>query len=136
MGHQPLTSAKPRGTKYVLVVAGIVGLVVIVALVSGGVYLIFSGHNTTGLEGTWRDPANPRHTHQFSASGRVNSWYGSLPMESFASWQRDGQQITVRTTRGWDFVGKLEGGTIRGKMIIRDENGAVVNTTETEWRKE
>jgi hypothetical protein len=59
-----------------------------------------------------------------------------LPMESFATWRRDGQQITVRTTRGWDFVGQLDGGTIRGQMIIRDETGATVNTTDTVWQRE
>jgi hypothetical protein len=136
MENQPPASAKPRGNKRVLIAFGILGLVVVAALVGGWAYLKFSGQNMAGLEGTWRDPVDPRHTHQFRRNGQVDTWYGVLPMESFATWQRDGQQITVRTTRGWDFVGQLDGGTIRGQMIIRDETRATVNTTDTVWQKE
>jgi hypothetical protein len=136
MVSQPSGYAQARGNKRVLVVLGIVGLCIVALLGVGGAYLIFSGHNTAGLEGTWRDPANPRHTHRFQPSGGVDTWHDKLPMERFVTWRRDGQQIIVRTTRGWDFEGQLEGEMIRGKMIIRDEKGAVVNTTDTVWRKE
>jgi hypothetical protein len=30
----------------------------------------------------------------------------------------------------------LDGGAIRGKMMIRDENGAIVNTSDAVWLKE
>jgi hypothetical protein len=143
MEIQSPASTKPRRSKRILVVVGIIGSVAIAALVFGLAYLTFAGHDTTGLEGTWRDPANPQHCHEFLRSGDVETWFGRkgtgmgmFPMARFATWRRDGQQITVRTERGWDFVGQLEGGTIRGKMIIRDETGQVVNTTDTVWRKE
>src|SRR5713101_9282148 len=135
MENQPPASGEARGYRRVLVVFGILGLLVVAALIVGWVYL-FSGQDMTGLEGRWRDPANPRHTHQFRSSGDLDTWLGTLPMARFATWRRDGQHITVRTTRGWDFVGQLQGGTIRGEMLIRDETGAIVNKTDTVWKKE
>ena len=57
-------------------------------------------------------------------------------MARFVTWRRDGQQITVRTTRGWDFVGQLDGRTIRGQMIVWDQTEAIVNKTDTVWLKE
>jgi hypothetical protein len=124
-------------------VLGIIGFFAVAALVGGLAYLTFSGHSTAGLEGTWRDPANAQHCYEFLPSGDVETWVGRkgtglgmFPMARFATWRRDGQQITVHTDRGWDFAGQLDGETIRGKMIIRDEKGVVVNTTDTVWRKE
>ena len=140
----PPASGQPRGNKRVLVIFAILGSVAVAALVGGAVYLIFSGHNTAGLEGIWRDPANPRHCHEFLPSGDIETWDGQkgsaanlkFPMARFATWRRDGQQITVRTTRGWDFVGQLDGAAIRGKTSIRDETGAVVNTADTVWQRD
>jgi hypothetical protein len=63
-------------------------------------------------------------------------FYGGLPMDRFLTWQRDGQQITIRTTRNWDFVGQLDGGEIRGKMILRDQAGAAVSEHDAVWRRE
>jgi hypothetical protein len=57
-------------------------------------------------------------------------------MQRFMTWQRDGQQITVRTTRSWDFVGQLSDGEIRGKKITRDSSGATVSAIDQVWRKE
>ena len=140
--HSPAPVA-PRGSKRVLVVLGIIGLVAVAALVGGLAYLTFSGHDTAGLEGTWRDPANAHHCHEFLPSGDVETWLGRkgtgmgmFPMARIATWRRDGQKITVHTDKGWDFVGQLDGGTIRGKVISRDETGAVENTTDTVWRKD
>jgi hypothetical protein len=45
-------------------------------------------------------------------------------------------QITIRTDRNADFQGQLGGGTIRGKMFIRDATGAVVNTADVMWHTE
>ncbi len=146
MGHmeiQSSTLAGPCRNKRVLVILAIIGSCAVAALVCGLVYLTFSRHDTAGLEGTWRDPANAHHCYEFLPSGDVETWLGRkgtglgmFPMARFATWRRDGQQITVYTTRGWDFVGNLDGGTIRGTMLIRDETGKVVNSTDTVWRKE
>ena len=142
MENQPPASGESRTNKRLLVVVGILGLLIVAVLVAGW-YLLFSGHNMAGLEGTWRDPANPRHSHEFLPSGDVETWPGKkgiglamFPMPRFATWRRDGQQITVRTDRNWDFVGQLDGGTIRGQMLIRDETGAIVNKTAAVWKKE
>jgi hypothetical protein len=66
----------------------------------------------------------------------MDAWYNGLPMDRYLTWQRSGQQITVRTTRHWDFVGQLDGGEIRGKMIVRDPTGAVVSEEEAVWRRQ
>jgi hypothetical protein len=115
------------------------GFLVAAGLVGGWVWLKSArvpGRDTAGLEGTWRDRPDSRHTYRFRASGDVDAWYEGLPMERFMTWQRDGQQITVRTTRGWDFVGQLGEGEIRGKQIMRDSSGATVNEIDEVWRKE
>ena len=49
---------------------------------------------------------------------------------------RNGQQISVRTTRHWDFVGQLNGDEIRGKMILRDLTGAAESEHDAVWRRE
>ena len=89
-----------------------------------------------GLEGVWRDPTDPKHTYRFRANGVMDAWYGGLPMDHFLTWQRDGQQITIRTTRNWDFVGQLDGGEIRGKLILRDQTAAAVSEHDAVWRRE
>lgn len=136
----PLRNTATHRTKQVLIAFGVLGLIVFVALVGGGAYLIFSGHNTAGLEGTWRDPTNPKHSYEFRPNGELASWYGSKEwwnrMGWSATWRRNGNQITIRTDRNWDFQGELDGGTIRGKMLMRNEFGVVESTADVVWQKE
>jgi hypothetical protein len=122
-----------------LVAFGGLGLLLIAVLVGSWAYwrpTTATGSNLAGLEGTWRDRPDSRHTYQFRANGDVDAWYGSLPMGRFMTWQRDGQRVTARTERNWDFVGELGEGEIRGKMMIRDQTGAVVTTTDAVWRRQ
>jgi len=140
MASQPPAAAGQRGTKRVLVVAGIVGLLVVAALVGGWTYLRVSGHRMAGLAGTWRDTNNPKHLYEFQPNGGLDTWTGSKSWWNrigwSATWRRDGQQITIRTDRNWDVKGRSDGATIRGKMLIRDETGAVVNTADVVWQRE
>ena len=140
MDNQPPASAEPRGNRRVLVVLGIFGFFAVAALVSGMVYLTFSGHNTAGLEGTWRDTNNPRHLYEFRPNGDLETWTGSKSWWNrigwSAAWRRDGQQITIRTDRNWDFKGQLDGGAIRGKMLIRNESGAIETEVDAVWQRE
>jgi hypothetical protein len=135
-----LPTTAPRRNKRVLIGLGILGLIVSVALVGGWAYLRFSGHDRAGLEGTWRDKGNPRHFYEFQPNGDLATWYGPKQWWNkigwSATWRRDGNRITIRTDRNWDLEGQLDGGTIRGKMFIRDENGAVVSTADVIWQKE
>jgi len=89
-----------------------------------------------GLGGVWYDPTDPKHTYRFRAGGAMDAWYGGLPMDHFLTWQRDGQRITIRTTRNWDFVGQLDGGEFRGKVILRDQSGAAEGERDAVWRRE
>jgi hypothetical protein len=141
MQSKPLASVKSRGNKRVLVVLSIVGLFVFVVALAGGLaYLRFSGHNVAGLQGTWRDTNNPKHIYEFQPNGDLDAWVGSKSWMNrlgwSATWRRDGQQITVRTDRNWDFKGQLDGGTIRGKTLIRDEAGAIETEVDSVWQKE
>ena len=88
-----------------------------------------------GLGGVWYDPTDPKHTYRFRANGAMDAWYGDLPMDHFLTWQRDGQQITIRTTRNWDFVGQLDGAEICGKLILRDQTGAAEREHDAVWRR-
>jgi hypothetical protein len=131
------TSPNPCGrsrTLLLVVVAG--GLLLVLGVAAGWVTLQQRQARMVGLEGTWRDGANSRHTHQFRANGSVDSWYGSLPMESFMTWRRHGNTITVKTERNWDFVGVLEGNEIRGKMLLLDERGRIEQEIDMVWRRE
>lgn len=65
MVDQPLTTPTRRN-KRVLIAFGILGLIVVVALVGRWAYLMFSGHDTAGLEGTWRDKS---HSYEFQPNG-------------------------------------------------------------------
>ena len=141
MENQTPAVAQSRGNKRVIFIAfGIVSLVVAVALVGGWAFLHFSRNNMTGLEGTWHDPKNAGHHYEFQPNGSVDTWSGQKHWWNkigwSATWRRDGQQITIRTDRNWDFVGELDDGTIRGKMNSRLEAGADVITTDTVWLKE
>src|SRR5262245_42456915 len=114
MSHQQQGSTEPLthrpAVPWRLILFVSLGSLLVVALAGGLVYWHFTGPDTTGLEGTWRNPASPRHTYRFRSSGDVDTWFGGLPMGRFVTWRRDGQQITVRTERGWDFVGQLDDG--------------------------
>jgi hypothetical protein len=100
----------------------------------------YSGHDRVGLEGTWRDRNNLKHFYEFRPDGELATWVGS--QESYnrigwsATWRRDGNRITIRTDRNWDFEGQLGGVTIRGKVLIRDGAGAVVNRVDEIWQKD
>jgi hypothetical protein len=139
MASQPPAAVGTRGNKRVLVV---VGIVAIAALVGGWVYLRVSGHNTAGLEGTWREVGeNSRHCYEFQRNGDLACWYGPKSWWNrigwSATWWRDGNQITIHTDRNWDFEGQLDGETIRGRMLIRDQpGGKVVTTQDVVWQKE
>ena len=140
MDNQALTSGLRR-SKRVLIAVGILGLIVVAALAAGGLaFLRFSGHNLDGLEGTWRDTNNPQHIYEFQPNGELDTWTGSRSWWNklgwSATWRRKGQQITIRTDRNWDFEGRLDGGTIRGTIFMRDETGATVTTAEGVWQKE
>jgi hypothetical protein len=141
MASQPPAAVGQRGTKRVLVAVGIVGSLVVAALVGGWTYLRFSGHNMAGLEGTWRDTNNPSHLYEFRPNGDLETWTtGSKSWWNrigwSATWRRDGQQITIRTDRNWDFKGQLDGGAIRGKMLIRNESGAIETEVDAVWQRE
>jgi hypothetical protein len=133
MASQPPAAVGQRGTKRVLVAVGIVGGLVVAALLGGWTYLKFSGHNMAGLKGTWRDTNNPRHLYEFRPNGDLETWTGSKSWWNrigwSATWRRDGQQITIRTDRNWDFRGQLDGGAMCGKMLIRNESGAIITDT-------
>jgi hypothetical protein len=135
----PAVAQSSRSHRIILITLGVVSLVV-VALVGGWAFLHFSRTNTAGLEGTWRDPNSAGHHYEFQPKGQLDTWSGQKHWRNkigwSATWRRDGQQITIRTDRNWDFVGELDGGAIRGKMMIRDENGAIVNTSDAVWLKE
>jgi hypothetical protein len=139
MADQLPTSATHTNKRLVVALVSVGGLV-ISGLVGGWVYLRFSGHDMAGLDGTWRDNNNPKHSYEFQANGDLTTWYGSKEWWNkigwSATWRRTGNQITIRTDRNWDFEGTLDGATIRGKMLIRDEHNAIVNTPDVIWQKE
>ncbi len=121
-----------RSHRWTILIIG--GLGVILALASAIpvgclIHWRFVEHDMTGLQGTWRDPGNPKHIYEFRRNGEVDTWTGS---KSFfnrigwtATWRRKGQTIFIDTDRNWDFEGQLEGNTIRGKMIMRDATGEI-----------
>jgi len=133
---------RPRVNKRILVVLGLVGVLAVAALVGGLAYRRSSLHNMDGLEGTWRLTGNTKHIYEFRPNGELASWFGGSRewwnrLGWSATWRRDGQQITIRTDRNWDFVGHLEGDVIRGKMIMRDPgSGKFEGEVECTWQKE
>jgi hypothetical protein len=141
MHSQLPTTVKPRSNRRILVVSGIVGILAVVALLGGGAYYWLSAHKVTGLEGTWRDPNNNKHTYEFHRNGKVAAYFGGSPswwnkIGWDATWRRDGQKITVRTDRNWDFVGELDGDVIRGKMLLKNQNGVVESETPVTWQRD
>jgi hypothetical protein len=136
MSREPSTVAQPRGRQRSLIVSGLLGLLVVVGLAGGWVYLK-SRVQMAGLEGTWRQQGDATHTFQFRANGNVDARYQGWLMGNFMTWQRDGRQITIHSTRGSDFVGRLGDGEIRGQETIRDVNtGETVRTVDQVWRRE
>ena len=141
MGDQlpPITTI--RRHKRGLIVSSLLGLIIAAALVGGWAYLRHSQHDRAGLEGTWCDSSNPKHCYEFRPNGELATWSGSKEWWNrigwSATWRRDGKHIRIQTDRNWDFEGELDGGSIRGKMILRDDKaGAVVNTVDAVWQKE
>ena len=138
-----MTSQPPRRmtrrTRRGLIAGMILGLVA-VAVLGGWAYLRSSRQDTAGLEGTWRDPNNPRHRYEFERDGELACWFGPKDWWNRigweATWRRDGDRIIIRTDRNWDLDGRLDGDTIRGTMRTRDASGVVVGTTEVVWQKE
>src|SRR4051812_14514007 len=117
-----------RKDSRVLVVLGILTPLVVAALLAVWLYPRFVGQDTTGLEGTWYQAASRIHIYEFERSGELACWSGRTKqwwnrLGSFATWRRDGQEVTIRTDRNWDFRGRLEGNTIRGKMLMKDPGG-------------
>jgi hypothetical protein len=139
MNAQAPPIVRPRGNRRVLVL-GLVGLLAVAAVAGGWAGLWLSAHDVSGLEGTWRDTNDPRHCYEFRRNGEVATWSGSKEWWNrigwSATWRRDGQQITIRTDRNWDFVGRLDGDVIRGKMIMRDQDGSVAGEAEVVWQRE
>lgn len=135
MSHQPATVSGARTGRRPFVVLGIVGLILVVALAGGWIYVKFRS-DMAGLEGRWRQQGDAAHTFRFRANGNIDAWYHELPMGNFMTWQRDGRQITIRSTRGSDFVGQLGDGEIRGKETIHLNTGETVNTVDQVWRRE
>ena len=142
MSNQPPGSAAPlrrrASSRRRLAVLLCLGLLLAVAGVGGLAYWGYGKFlaEPLGLGGVWHDPTDPKHTYRFRAGGAMDAWYGGQPMDHFLTWQRDGQQITIRTTRNWDFVGQLDGGEIRGKLILRDQSGAAEGEHDAVWRRE
>ena len=122
------------------------GLLVLAALGLVGFLLVqrFTGHDTTGLEGVWTDPndthGNNRHRYEFRPDGGLDAWQGQKSFWTVigwdARWRRKGDEITIRTDRNWDFVGNLDGDTLRGTMTIRNYPDGTESTTEMVWRRE
>src|SRR5262245_39674720 len=139
MSHQqdhPAGSPEhPAAVRWGLVACLAVGMLLVLALVAGVAHLR-SREKMAGLGGTWRDAPTSRHTFQFRPNGDLEAWYQTLPMGALGRWQRDGQQITIRTDRNWDFEGELDGEEIRGKQTLRDQDGATVTTVDGVWRRE
>jgi hypothetical protein len=135
MADQPSRSAASRRRLAVL------SCLVVALVLTGAGGLAYWGYvklvaEPPGLGGIWHDPTDPKHTYRFRTSGDMDAWYWGLPMDHFLTWQRDGNQITIRTTRSWDFVGQLHGGEIRGKMILRDQSGAALSEHDALWKRQ
>jgi hypothetical protein len=136
MSRQPSIVAESRRHHHPVIVFSILGLLLAATLAGGWLYLK-SQANMAGLEGTWREQGDAMHTYQFRANGNIDARYQGFLMGNFMTWQRDGQQITIHSERGSDFVGQLGDGEIRGQETIRDNNtGKPVRTVDQVWRRE
>jgi hypothetical protein len=98
MSREPSSVAERRGGQRARVAVAILSLLLVVGLAGGWVYQART--HMAGLEGTWRQQGDPTHTFQFRANGNVDARYQGLLMGDFMTWQRDGRQITIHSTRG------------------------------------
>jgi hypothetical protein len=120
---------------------GLVVLLIAAAVAGGWAYWRFSSQDTAGLEGTWRLEGSSIQVYEFRPSGELACWNSPKKewfrrLVGFGTWRRDGQHISIRTDRNWNYEGQLAGdGTIQGKMIMRDHTGAVV-TADVAWLRE
>jgi len=73
-----------------------------------------------GLEGTWRDPINPKHSYHFINGGELESSWESLSHGVIATWTRSGTTIHMRCAPDWQQFGNrdgtLDGDTIRWRV--------------------
>ncbi len=139
----PLIARRPRHrSRLPYLIAGLVCLT-LATLLGLAIYFRFTGHDMTGLEGVWHSSGDPdkRQGYDFKPNGTVGAWNGKE--ENWwntigwdATWRRKGDQITIKTDRNWDFVGELEGDTLRGTMTIRSYPDWTETTAEMVWRKE
>ncbi len=139
----PLIARRPQHrSRLPYLIAGLVCLT-LATLLGLAIYFRFTGHDMTGLEGVWHADSDPdkRQGYDFQPDGTVSAWNGKE--KSFwntigweASWRRSGDEITIKTDRNWDFVGKLEGDTLRGTTTIRSYPDWTASTAEMVWRKE
>ena len=132
-------TAPPTRRRRSWLVMALAVLTLLFVVGAGGTLFYFHlrAQKLAGLEGTWRDPADPKHSYQFRSNGNVDAWWESLPMGNFMTWSRDGNTITIHSERAGDFVGQLEGNEIRGQTTIRDhESGKAIQTQDTVWRRE
>jgi hypothetical protein len=65
-----------------------------------------------GLEGAWYDSGHM--AYRFNSDGTVDGWWSGLPHGKVGTWSRSGRTITFRSDKGWQFLGTLQDGTIRG----------------------
>jgi hypothetical protein len=114
-------------------------LLAVVAILATGAGLLSLAHDRgppaqyAGLEGTWRDPANPKHAYRPRPDGAVERSWSGLPYGAFGTWERDGQTVVVHTIRNWDFRGTLRDGSIEGQMI-ETQGGQVLGPSV--WKRE
>lgn len=136
----PSMAARDNRRALIFVALGVIALLVVAGLAGGLIYWKFSGQNMAGLQGTWRNPKNPKHTYEFKPNGEVDTWSGSKSWWNrigwTATWRRDGQNITIQTDRNWDLKGTLEGNSIRGKMIMRDGAGETETEIDVVWERD
>jgi hypothetical protein len=65
-----------------------------------------------GLEGVWYDSG---HTaYRFNSDNKVDGWCSGMPHGNVGTWGRLGRIITFTSIKGWQFVGTLQDGTIKG----------------------
>jgi hypothetical protein len=65
-----------------------------------------------GLEGVWYDSGHM--AYRFNSDGTADGWWSGMPHGKVGTWSRSGRTITFRSDKGWQFVGTLQDGTIRG----------------------
>src|SRR5262245_4594158 len=92
MVDQPPITATRRN-KRVVSAMGILGLIVVAALVGCWAYLKSSRQDTTGLDGTWRFQNNLKHSFEILREGELACWARAKEW-----WNRIGWCATWRRT--------------------------------------